>query len=203
MLELDARSLLDNLLGTSAAEWAAVAAGVVYIVLIIRRNRWGWVAGGISSTISVVLFARSSLPMQALLQASYVAGAVYGWWSWAPQSKPQQISVWTLRGHLLTVTGCVVVSLGLAGLLEGESAFPFVDSLVACIGLFTTWQVARFRLENWVYWIVVDAVSIYLCIAQGLLVYACLFAIYLVMSIIGLRSWSKTRAMQLATARAA
>jgi nicotinamide mononucleotide transporter len=195
--------IVDNLHRTSAAEWAAVAAGVVYIVLIIRRNRWGWVAGGISSTISVVLFESASLPMQALLQASYVAGAVYGWWSWAPQSKPQQISVWTLHGHLLTVTGCVLVSLGLARLLEGESAFPFVDSLVACIGLFTTWQVARFRLENWVYWIVVDAVSIYLCLAQGLLVYACLFVIYLVMSVIGLRSWSKTRALQLAAARAA
>lgn len=203
MLQLDAPALLDNLLRTSPAEWAAVAAGVVYIVLIIRRNRWGWLAGGISSTISVVLFARSSLPMQALLQASYVAGAVYGWWSWAPQSKPRQISVWTLRGHLLTLAGCVVVSLGLARLLADESAFPFVDSLVACIGLFTTWQVARVRLENWVYWIVVDAVSIYLCIAQGLLLYACLFVIYMVMSIIGLRSWSKTRALQLAAARAA
>ena len=188
---------------TSPAEWAAVGAGVVYIVLIIRRNRWGWMAGGISSLISVVLFARASLPMQAVLQASYVAGAIYGWFSWAPQSRPQQISVWTLRGHLLTVAGCVLLSLGLARLLADESAFPFVDSLVACIGLFTTWQVARVRLENWAYWMVVDAVSIYLCVAQGLFAYACLFAIYMVMSAIGLRSWWRIRAAQLAAGRAA
>lgn len=203
MSVFDARTLLASFQATSTAEWAAVGAGVVYIVLIIRRNRWGWVAGGISSSISVVLFARASLPMQAVLQASYVAGAVYGWWSWAPQSKPQRISVWTLRGHLLTVAGCVLLSLGLARLLTGESAYPFVDSMVACIGLFTTWQVARVRLENWAYWIVVDAVSIYLCIAQGLLAYACLFAIYMVMSAIGLRSWWRIRASQLAAARAA
>jgi nicotinamide mononucleotide transporter len=198
-----AQALLDSMRSTSPAEWAAVGAGVVYIVLIIRRNRWGWVAGGISSLISVLVFARAELPMQALLQASYVAGAIYGWWSWAPQSIPQQISVWTLRGHLLAVGGCVLLSLGLARLLAGESSYPFVDSLVACLGLFTTWQVARVRLENWVYWIVIDAVSIYLCIAQGLFVYACLFVTYMVMSAIGLRSWWKIRAIQLAAARAA
>jgi nicotinamide mononucleotide transporter len=192
------QSLLESLRQTSLAEWAAVAAGVVYITLIIRRKRWGWVAGGLSSLISVVLFARASLPMQAVLQASYVAGAVYGWWSWAPQSRPQQITVWTLRGHLLTVAACVVLSLGLSRLLAGESAHPFIDSLVACIGLFTTWQVARVRLENWAYWIVVDAVSIYLCLSQGLLAYACLFATYMVMSAIGLRSWWRIRAAQLA-----
>lgn len=188
-VELSAASLLASVGATSAAEWIAVAAGLVYVVLIIRRNRWGWLFGGISSMIFTVLFARASLPMQALLQASYVVAAVYGWWSWAPQSQPQRISVWTLRGHLLAVTIAVLLSLGLARLLADESAFPLLDSLVACAGLLATWMVARVYLENWVYWIVADAVSIYLCLAQGLIVTAGLFAIYLLMAVLGLRSW--------------
>jgi nicotinamide mononucleotide transporter len=196
---LSAGSLWAGVRATGLAEWLAVALGVVYVLLIIRRNRWGWVAGGISSLIFTVLFARSSLPMQALLQGSYVAGAVYGWWSWAPGSQAQRIAVWTLRGHLLTVAVCVLVSLGLARLLAGESAFPFVDSLVACAGLFATWLVARVYLENWVYWIVIDAVSIYLCAAQGLIVTAGLFAIYLVIASLGLRSWWLIRRDQPAT----
>jgi nicotinamide mononucleotide transporter len=194
-------SLAAALRATSAAEWAATAAGVVYIVLIIRRNRWGWLAGGISSLIFAVLFARSSLPMQALLQGSYVAGAVYGWWSWAPDAQAQRISTWTLRGHLLTLAACVLISLALARPLAGESAFPLVDSLVACAGLFATWLVARVYLENWLYWIVIDGVSIYLCAAQGLIVTAGLFAIYLLMASLGLRSWWRLRrAEQLAAA---
>jgi nicotinamide mononucleotide transporter len=198
--DFSAEVLLVGVRRTSAAEWIAVAAGVVYIVLIIRRNRWGWLAGGISSLIFAVLFARSSLPMQALLQGSYVAGAVYGWWSWAPQSQARRISVWTLRGHLLTVVVCLLASLGLARLLVGESAFPLVDSLVACAGLCATWLVARVYLENWLYWIVIDAVSIYLCVAQGLILTACLFAIYLVMAALGLRSWWQIRRGELAAA---
>ncbi len=186
---------------TSAAEWIAVAAGLVYVVLIIRRHRWGWLFGGISSMIFTVLFARASLPMQALLQASYVAAAVYGWWSWAPQSQPQRISVWTLRGHLLSVTIAVLLSLGLARLLADESAFPLLDSLVACAGLLATWMVARVYLENWVYWIAADAVSIYLCVAQGLIVTAGLFAIYLLMAVLGLRSWWQIRRSEQLAAR--
>lgn len=197
MTEFSVQTLLENLRRTSAAEWTAVAAGLIYIVLIIRRNRWGWVAGGISSLILVAVGASSKLPMQALLQASYVAGAVYGWRSWAPESRPQRISVWSVRGHVLTVAACVLVSLGLARLLEDESAFPFMDSLVACIGLFATWMVARVYLENWVYWIVVDAVSIYLYLSQGLTVTAGLFAVYMVMAAAGLRSWWQIRATQL------
>jgi nicotinamide mononucleotide transporter len=203
MPEFDFQVLLDNLRKTSAVEWAAVAAGLIYIVLIIRRNRWGWLAGGISSLLFVVVCARSKLPMQALLQASYVAGAIYGWCSWAPDSKPRQVSLWTLRGHLLVLALCILVSLGLRQLLVDESAFPFMDSLVACIGLFATWLVARVYLENWVYWIIIDAISVYLYLAQDLMVTAGLFAIYMVMAATGLRSWAKIRTAQLANARVA
>jgi nicotinamide mononucleotide transporter len=198
MPELSAEALLAGLRKTTVAEWIAVATGLVYVLLIIRRQRLGWLFGGISSSILVVLCLRSKLPMQALLQASYVAGAVYGWWSWAPQSQPQRISLWSLRKHLAVIGLTVLVSLGLRHLLADEFAFPFMDSLVACLGLFATWLTARVYLENWVYWIVIDAVSIYLYLAQGLTVTAGLFAIYLVTASFGLRSWWQLRRSQLA-----
>jgi nicotinamide mononucleotide transporter len=183
--------LWKGVLATSLAEWLAVATGLVYILLIILRNRWGWAAGGVSSLILGVLAARSSLPMQAALQFFYVAAALYGWWSWSPDAAQQKVGHWHWRGHLVALLASVLVSLGLAQLLarEGYSAFPFLDSLVACAGLFTTWLVARVYLENWVYWIVIDAVSIYLFVAQGLYVTALLFCLYLVIAAFGLRSW--------------
>ena len=198
METLSAQSLWAAVRATSPAEWLAVATGVVYILLIMRRNRWGWLAGGISSLILAALAARSHLPMQALLQLSYVAAAVYGWWSWKPEAAAQQVSTWNWRGHALALAACIAVSLGLARLLAGEgySAFPFIDSLVACAGLFATWLVARVYLENWLYWIAIDAISIYLYLSQGLVVAASLFVMYLVISILGLRSWWLIRRAQ-------
>lgn len=187
----EAAVLLEQVRRTSAAEWIAVALGVVYALLILRRQRWGWVAGGASSLILTVLAARAHLPMQALLQFSYVVAAVYGWRKWAPDAAAQQIGTWHWRGHLLAVVASVAASLLLARLLrqEGYSAWPFLDSLVACLGLLATWMVARVYLENWIYWILIDSLSLYLFNAQGLVVTAMLFAVYLVIATAGLVSW--------------
>ena len=46
-----AAELIEQVRGTPAAEWLAVVLGVVYIILIMRRQRWGWAAGGSSSLI--------------------------------------------------------------------------------------------------------------------------------------------------------
>lgn len=183
--------LFEGLRSTDPLEWLAFLAGVVYVVLIMRRRRAGWIFGGISALALMVLFWRSRLPMNALLQFSYVLAAVYGWWSWSRPQAAQRIGVWHWRGHALAVATCLAVSLGLWQLLraEGYSAFPFTDSLVACTGLFATWLVARVYLENWLYWIVVDAVTIYLCLAQGMIVPLLLYAVYLVIAIIGFCNW--------------
>jgi nicotinamide mononucleotide transporter len=183
--------LLEGLRNTHPAEWVAVAAGLTYVVLIMQQRRLGWIFGGISSVILMVLAARARLPMAALLQFSYVVAAVYGWWAWSRAEQAKRITRWHLRGHLLAMAGCLVISLGLARLLavEGSSAFPFTDSLVACVGLVATWMVARVYLENWLYWIVVDAVSVYLFFTQGLVLSSLLFLTYLVIATIGYFNW--------------
>jgi nicotinamide mononucleotide transporter len=191
VIDLSASTLLAQLRATSLAEWIAVGMGVVYVLLIMRRNRWGWVAGGISSLILAVLASRARLPMQAVLQFSYVVAAVYGWWHWAPAAEQQRIAVWRWKGHAIAVTLSIAASFGLAQLLarEGYSAWPFLDSLVTCLGLFATWLVARVYLENWIYWIFIDAVSVCLFVSQGLVVTAMLFCAYLLIAAVGLRSW--------------
>ncbi len=183
--------VLEGIRTTHPAEWVAVAAGVIYVLLIMRQQRLGWVFGGISAAILMVLAARARLPMNALLQASYVIAAVYGWWSWSRGEAVKPIAFWRRRGHAVALVACVVVSLVLARLLamDGTSAFPFTDSLVACMGLVATWMVARVYIENWLYWIVVDTVSIYLFFSQGLVVASILYVLFLVIATVGFFNW--------------
>jgi nicotinamide mononucleotide transporter len=58
--------------------------------------------------------------------------------------------------------------------------------------------VARKILENWIYWFVIDTVSIYLYINRDLYFTAVLFAGYLVMIVIGYRSWRASMTEQAA-----
>ena len=82
--------------------------------------------------------------------------------------------------------------------MVASSAFPFTDSLVACAGLVATWLVARVSLENWLYWIAVDVVSVYLYFSQGLVVASLLYVLYLGIATVGYFHWRARWRRQLA-----
>ena len=53
-------------------------------------------------------------------------------------------------------------------------------------------MVARKILENWIYWFVIDAVSVYLYLSRDLYFTAALFVAYLVMIVFGYLSWRRS-----------
>lgn len=173
-------------------EAVAVALGLLYVVLAAAGSRWCWPAGGLSAALLAWVSWRAHLPMQALLQLWYVAMALYGWRRWsAPETA--RIGFWSWRAHALAVGAALLASVPLARLLAGElqSAWPYLDTSTTLLSLVATWLTARMRLENWIYWIVIDAVLVGLYAAQGLRATAGLFIVYLVVCVIGLRTWSR------------
>ncbi len=174
-------------------EAIAVIAGLTYVVLILRRNRWGWVAGACSSSIYILISARAKLPMQSLLQAYYVVMAFYGWFSWKRNAEQEggRIYRWTLRRHLLTALTLLAVSALSAQFLalETQAAWPLLDSFTTWTSLVATWMLARSVLENWIYWICADLIMVCLFVLQGYPYTAGLFFAYTVVSVLGLRSW--------------
>jgi len=52
-------------------------------------------------------------------------------------------------------------------------------------------MIAQKILDNWLYWIVIDATSIYLYTSKGLYFTVFLFAIYIALSIYGYYNWRK------------
>jgi nicotinamide mononucleotide transporter len=186
-------SLLRGLAITSAPEALAVLLGVAYVLLILKRQRLGWIAGGLSSAIYVYLAARARLPMQSTLQGYYVVMSFYGWYSWtrSQQLEGGRITRWPLRYHLAAVTAIVLLSLLTARwlALETHAAWPHLDSLTTWISLLATWMVARIKLENWLYWMAADAVTAYLFFAQGYPATTALFLTYLIIAAIGFRTW--------------
>jgi nicotinamide mononucleotide transporter len=189
------QQLWRDLLATSPAELVAAALGVVYVVLIARRRRIGWIAGGISSLFYVWLSAAARLPMQSVLQVYYVAMAGYGWWSWTRNQEQEQgrITSWPWPRHALAALGIVVLSLACARWLAGQfdAAWPLLDSLTTIGSLVATWLVVRSVLENWLYWIALDAVTIFLFARQGHPVTAALYGSFLLIAVSGYLQWRR------------
>jgi nicotinamide mononucleotide transporter len=188
--------ILAGLAATTPAEGISVVLGFAYSVLAVKRMRWAWVAGGLSSAILVVLAWNARLPMQAALQGYYVAMGVYGFWRWSKQEgeATREISTLPLKVHAIALAAILVASVVASRLLAGQTqaAWPFLDSFTTWGSLFATWLVAQVKLENWLYFIVFDALSVYLFVAQGLMFVALLFVAYLIVASVGFFSWFKT-----------
>jgi nicotinamide mononucleotide transporter len=186
-------ALLRELYATSAVEFVAVVLGVSYVLLILKCNRLGWLAGAASSIIYVYLAARAHLPMQSMLQFCYVVMSVYGWRNWtrAQQQQGGGIGRLPVRNHVLALLAIALLSALTAQWLRREThaAWPYLDSMTTWISLFATWLIARLKLENWLYWIAADSVMAYLFAAQGYPFTAALFLTYMVIAVFGFREW--------------
>jgi nicotinamide mononucleotide transporter len=175
-------------------EVLAVVLAVAYLVLAIRQNIWCWAAGAASTLLYLFIMYQSSLYMESALQVFYLAMAAYGWHEWrhgGVGGKELDVSTWPLRYHLYAGVAVVVLVLISGELLTrySQAALPFLDSFTTWGALIATFMVARKILENWIYWFLIDAVSIGLYLSRELYFTAGLFAAYLVMIVIGYRSW--------------
>ena len=100
-------------------------------------------------------------------------------------------STWSLKTHVLAVLGILLATLasGILLIKISNAYFPFLDSFTTWASIVTTFMVAKKILENWIYWFVIDGISIYIYIDRELYFTAFLFAIYLVIVVIGFLSW--------------
>ncbi|MEQ1803369.1 MAG: nicotinamide riboside transporter PnuC [Gammaproteobacteria bacterium] len=175
-------------------ETAAVILAIAYLVLAIRENRWCWPAGIASALLYLGVFYGAGLYMEAWLQVFYAGMGVYGWWAWRPAeggSVPLAIHRWPLRRHGAALAVIAVLTVASGSLLTRYTAAeaPWLDSFITWSAVLTTWMVARKLLENWLYWFVIDGLTLGLALERGLYPTAGLFAIYLVLVVLGWRSW--------------
>jgi nicotinamide mononucleotide transporter len=191
-----AANLQQALQAMSLWELAAVLLGIAYLLLAMRESLWCWYAAFASTAIFLFIFWDVKLYMESALQVYYLAMAVYGWWQWqhGPEQSPSlMITRWSIRHHLRAACAVLLITL-ISGFMLGEytdAANPFLDSFTTWGAILTTWMVTRKILENWLYWLVIDSVSIYLYLDRELYLTALLFAAYLVIVIFGYRTWSQ------------
>lgn len=182
-------------------EALAVALGLAYLLLAVRRNLLCWACAFASTAIYLAIFARAALYMQTLLQVFYLVMAVYGFIDWRKGRSDEGevlIRSWEPRQHLLAAAFVLVATLVNGFLLAKytHAVATYLDSFVTWGSVVTTIMVARRVIENWLYWIVVDGVAAYLYYTQNLHATALLFVIYLGIVIRGYFTWRHEQRLQ-------
>lgn len=179
---------------TSWLEATAALLGVVEVVLAIGTLRLNWIAAFLSTLLYARVLLDSHLYLQSGLQVFYLIVAVHGWRVWGRDDAAGARSVTRggLGGQLGVVAGVMLLGLLVGGLLKGSSAAdPGLDAVTTAASLYATWLQAEKRLENWAWWVVIDAATAVLFARQGLWASVVLYGLFSSLAAVGWYRWSR------------
>ncbi|MBK6947974.1 MAG: nicotinamide mononucleotide transporter [Haliscomenobacter sp.] len=184
----------------SAINWleaGAVAAGLAYVVLAAREHISCWAFGILNALLSILVFLHARLYAESFLYLYYVFAGIYGWMSWkknqARAGQPLAIHTWTLIRHaqFLVLGAALSAALGWALSAFTNAQFPFLDSHITIFSFLATYLVTRKVLSNWIYWVLIDAVSAGVYWVRDLRLYAILMVTYTLIAVYGYLHWRK------------
>lgn len=171
--------------------------GLAGVVLMIRQSLWAFPVGLAAVTVQGVLFYRSHFPADAALQIFYFAALAWGWWHWVKDkgTAPElPVTRLTVRGWLVTL-GAAGSATAIWALTIGPAmgaAMPWRDAFIAAFSVAAQVLQVRKNIENWPLWIVVNLVAVASYWSAELAYTAFLYAIYLVLALVGWRAWRAT-----------
>ena len=174
--------------------------GLIYILLEYRASIYLWAVGIIMPTLDVWLYWSHGLYGDAGMAVYYTLAALYGYavWKWGRkrnQAEKEEMPVTHMRRRLYlpallffvaawALTYWVLVTFT-------NSTVPVLDSFTNALSFVGLWALARKYIEQWFFWIVVDAVCFYLYIGKGIPFKAALYGLYTVIAIAGYYKWKK------------
>lgn len=71
------------------------------------------------------------------------------------------------------------------------STVPVLDAFTNAMSFVGLWALARKYVEQWVFWIAVDAISCYLYIIKGIPFKAGLYGMYVIIAVMGYMKWKR------------
>ena len=185
--------MISNFLNSVWFEILAAILAIIYLLLALRQDIRCWIAWIISSLMYLFVMLYAGLLMESALQIFYVGMGIYGWMQWDKRAAQDKLSIrrWNKKQHFYAIGSllCIVVISGYLLSLNSNAVAPYIDSFTTWGAILATFMVAKKVLENWIYWFVIDFVSVFLFLSRELYPTAVLFVIYLVIIVFGYRAW--------------
>lgn len=177
--------------------------GIAYVVGIILEKNWCWYAG-IAATIFYglgVYFAK--LYGEFILQFFYLGISIYGLVLWQKKDTHITLDLNETKEELSISTSSLsflgsVILLGFVStiafyflLVYFNGSLPFWDALTSGFGVSTTYMAAKKKIENWIFWIVIDIILAIILYIKGMPFYSILYIVYTIGAVIGYIAWQK------------
>lgn len=186
--------MIFNFLTENWFEIVAALLAIAYLLLAMRQDARCWIAWIISSLMYLFVMYSAGLYMEAGLQIFYLLMGFYGLYQWQyklANNETLKIKVWPITTHMMCLTALFLLVITSGYILSNntDAASPYIDAFTTWGAIIASYMLAKKILENWIYWFVIDFVSVFLFVSRELYPTALLFCLYLVLVIFGYRSW--------------
>ena len=174
--------------------------GLIYILLEYRASIYLWLVGILMPALDIMLYWQHGLYGDAGMAVYYTLAAIYGFAIWKfgkkhDQEEKGEMPITHMRKKLYLPT--LVFFLAAWGVTYyvlvtfTNSTVPVLDGFTNALSFVGLWALARKYIEQWFFWIIVDAVCCYLYVGKGIPFKAGLYGLYVIIAIAGYWKWKK------------
>jgi nicotinamide mononucleotide transporter len=190
------RNIWTGLSQATALDQINLILGVAGVWLMIRRNLWAFPVGLVAVTVQGILFYRTRIYADAVLQIFFFVTLAWGWWHWVNDrgtAKELPVTRLSHRGRLIVVGGAAAATVVWALALQRwtDAVIPWRDAFIAAFSVGAQFLQARQNVETWPMWVVVNLVAIPSYWSASLAYSAFLYLIYLGLAFAGWREWRR------------
>lgn len=193
--------LYQNILDTTLLEIIAVIFGLLSVWYAKKANILVYPTGIVSVLIYVYICFGAQLYADMGINFFYFIMSVYGWYMWTrkdDQKNERPVSFSNKKDHglsLIMFIASIILIILLLKIFKGDdtvywaSSVPYIDTFTTAIFIVAMWLMAMKKVENWIYWIIGDLISVPLYFYKGLVFTSLQYFIFLIIAVLGYIEW--------------
>lgn len=191
-----------NIAESTTLEIVAVVFGILSVWFARQANLLVYPTGIVSTAIYIYICYRIQLYADMGINLFYTSMSIYGWYIWTRRDTNKKARPIRWNSARQQITGLILIPvlyvliLGLIWFFTKDDPggymhtfVPYVDSFTTSIFLIAMWYMARKKIENWIYWIAGNIISIPLYFSKGLVFTSFQFTVFLILAVMGLTNW--------------
>lgn len=188
-------------------EITAVLFGIASVFFAWFNKIWVYPTGLVSTSIYVYLLLKWSLLGDMMINAYYFIMSIYGWYIWTrkiDETHTTPISRTNSKEKIIEIiifiATLIFVYIVYKTFDKWNDWTAYVDTLTTAIFFVGMWLMAKRKIENWIFWIIGDIISIPLYFYKGFTFTSFQYLIFTIMAIQGYLAWKKSLDKTLVTA---
>ena len=178
-------------------EIIAVVFGLLSVWYSKNNNILVFPTGMISTAIFIYLLYKWILLGDMMINAYYFVMSIYGWFIWTRKENNTVTPISRVTNNekkiatIIFLFSLVFVYLIYVYFDKWGTVTSYIDNITTAIFFVGMWLMAKRKIENWIFWIIADIISVPLYFYKGLTFTSLQYLIFTFIAIAGYYSWKK------------